>query len=220
MRHVTLSSLVLLYALGSSAMAADLPPGPDYRAPAQVVAERFSWSGIYIGANAGYGWATLTETTGGPADHLNGGLAGGQLGGNWQNGALVVGVEADFQATWQKQSLTAFGVTASEELPWFGTARLRTGYAFDRSLIYVTGGVSYSDLKLSLSAPGISLSSHDSKVGWVAGVGWEYMFAEHWSAKVEGLYLDTGKTTATLFGVTFTGRARDAIARGGINYHF
>jgi outer membrane immunogenic protein len=218
MRRIGLSSLALLCV--SHAYGADLPPAVNYRAPAQVVAERFNWTGVYVGANAGYGWGTLSNTAGTASSHLNGALAGGQIGGNWQSGALVLGIEADFQATWQKRSLTFLGVTATEEMPWFGTLRGRAGVALDRHLLYVTGGASYADLKLSLSSGGVTLSSHDSKAGWVVGGGWEFMFAERWSAKLEGLYFDTGNTSATLFGVTLSGRAHDVIARAGVNYHF
>ena len=40
------------------------------------------------------------------------------------------------------------------------------------------------------------------------------------SAKLEYLYLDTGDTSVTLFGTTFSGRAKDNIVRAGLNYHF
>jgi opacity protein-like surface antigen len=46
------------------------------------------------------------------------------------------------------------------------------------------------------------------------------MFMPRWSAKLEYLYMDTGDTDVTLFGTTFTGRAKNSIARLGVNYHF
>jgi outer membrane immunogenic protein len=46
------------------------------------------------------------------------------------------------------------------------------------------------------------------------------MFVPHWSAKVEYLYIDTGDTSVTLFGVPFDARAKDNIVRVGLNYHF
>jgi opacity protein-like surface antigen len=48
----------------------------------------------------------------------------------------------------------------------------------------------------------------------------EYMFMPKWSAKLEYLFIDTDDTSATLFGTTVTGRARDNIVRVGVNYHF
>lgn len=224
MRQLSLSSLALLCGIASSAVAADLPPAPEYRAPAQVVAERFTWTGVYVGANAGYGMAQISDASGFASRNLNGGLAGGQIGYNWQSGALVFGAEGDFQATWQKRSVTStiLGVpfTASQELPWFGTVRGRVGAAFDRHLLYVTAGAAWVDVKFSLSALGTTISSEQSKAAWTAGAGWEWMFADKWSVKAEYLYLDTGNTTITLFGATLAGRGHDHIARGGVNYHF
>jgi outer membrane immunogenic protein len=87
-------------------------------------------------------------------------------------------------------------------------------------MIYATGGLSYGDYKLTGSGFGLTASSDTSKAGWTAGAGVEWMFAPQWSTKVEYLYWDTGSTSATLFGVPYTGRAKDSIARVGLNYHF
>ena len=46
------------------------------------------------------------------------------------------------------------------------------------------------------------------------------MFAPQWSIKGEYLYIDTGDTSVTLFGVPVTGRVKDSIGRVGVNYHF
>jgi outer membrane immunogenic protein len=209
----------------TSALAADLPPGsPEYRAPAQVVADRFTWTGIYVGANAGYGTGMWTDTTGTGDDRVSGALAGGQIGANLQTGSFVFGVEGDFQASWQKKTVNSVvggvAVSASEELPWFGTARARAGFAFDRALLYVTGGGAWVDLKLSGTALGVTVSSEQSKMAWTAGAGLEWMIADHWSAKIEYLYIDTGNTSVTLLGLALNGRLQDQIGRFGVNYHF
>jgi outer membrane immunogenic protein len=92
------SALVLAGEIASA--AADL--WPSAYAP---VAQVFSWTGFYIGANAGYGWTntsgTLTTTSG--PEHFtitgNGFLGGAQAGHNWQWSSVVLGAEADFQGT-------------------------------------------------------------------------------------------------------------------------
>ena len=97
--------------------------------------------------NAGYGWAnTSGSSVGGVpvtgSSDLNGFVGGGQIGYNWQGASpLVVGLEADFQGTTQRHTDTGFGVSLKQELPWFGTVRGRIGYAFDRAMIYATGGL-------------------------------------------------------------------------------
>jgi outer membrane immunogenic protein len=95
-----------------SAMAADLP----LKAPPPVT---YSWTGFYIGGNAGYGWgrSDLDTTAAGPTyppgyfaatslPAINAAgqgsvdphsfVGGGQLGYNWQTGSIVAGLEADF----------------------------------------------------------------------------------------------------------------------------
>jgi len=79
----------------------------------------------------------------------------------------------------------------------------------------------------------------DTRFGWTAGVGGEWMFAPNWSAKAEYLYYDLGSASlnnsqlVTTNG-TFPGAGGPAIvnvqsnslkfngsiARFGINYHF
>ena len=90
--------------LCGQALAADLPmPAPPPRAPAAYipVAPPFSWTGIYIGGNAGAAWnrGSFSDAAGiGFTLPTNNAVftGGGQVGGNWQMGALVLGVEGQF----------------------------------------------------------------------------------------------------------------------------
>src|SRR5215213_6972646 len=91
----------------SAASAADLPirtePPAPYIAPAPI----FTWTGFYIGANAGVGWNTNDEndvlfvpdvgfiSPGSNDDAVF--VGGGQIGYNYQIGAFVLGAEADLQ---------------------------------------------------------------------------------------------------------------------------
>lgn len=218
-----LVALIASVGFSVAASAADLPARIT-KAPAYVPV--FSWTGFYIGANAGYGWASLSDTFG-TVDGFDGFLGGVQVGYNWQGpgSPWVFGIEADIQASAQGQDATGtvLGIPFSLEvdLPWFATLRGRLGYAaWDRGLIYVTGGLAVTQLKVSLSALGTTVTSDDTKAAWTIGAGVEHMFAPKWSAKLEYLYVDTGDTSVTLFGVTADGRAKNNIFRAGVNYHF
>ena len=212
-----------LTAMSQVATAADLPARPPApMAPMYSPAPAFSWAGFYIGANAGYGWAN-TSADGIPgSSNLDGFVGGGQIGYNWQMASpLVLGVEADFQGTGQSHTETTFGITGKEELPWLGTIRGRIGYGFDRAMIYATGGLAYINYKATLSEYGISVSASTTKTGWTLGGGVEWMFWDHWSAKAEYLYIDTGADLVSLLGFpSFNASAKDSIARVGVNYHF
>src|SRR5579859_6717591 len=96
------AALLLASATGviSSARAADVSQPPLFM-PVPVASP---WNGFYIGANVGGGGSSASAdvigTTG--TTDMSGGIAGGQIGANWQTGSVVWGVEADAQASWQQ----------------------------------------------------------------------------------------------------------------------
>ena len=92
------AALVSVLAVNTLAWGADLPP-PPVAAPAA-----YNWSGLYIGLNAGYAAAKVTETvTGGGSGSANipAGLGGLQIGANVQTGAIVWGLKAISPAIWR-----------------------------------------------------------------------------------------------------------------------
>ncbi len=93
-----------------------------------------------------------------------GGFGGGQIGYNWQGalggGNTVFGIEADFQGgDIYNQLIDAAGNSFKSELDYFGTVRARLGYASDRSLYYVTGGLAYGGLKNQAEIGGTNYST-------------------------------------------------------------
>jgi outer membrane immunogenic protein len=215
--------------MAEAALAADAPPGrymPPPRASAYV--PFFSWSGVYFGLNAGYGFgqsswrnSTTTATTGN--FDISGALLGGTLGYNMQLDAWVFGIEGDI--AWSNikgssNSAICFGSCETRN-NWLGTARGRVGYAFDRFLPYLTGGAAFGDVKAT--ATGGSFTR--TQIGWTAGGGLEYAFFANWSAKLEYLYVDLGTAkcsttagcgTASPFEASFTAN----VVRAGVNYKF
>jgi outer membrane immunogenic protein len=213
---------VAILGFAGCAGAADLPArGPVVPIPVQSAP---NWSGFYAGVNAGYGFGKTTNQAGTSNDKLEGVLGGGQVGGQWQTGMFVFGFEGDIQISLQQQDFIATiagtAVSVKEETPWFGTARLRAGFAFDRVLVYATGGGAYVNLKVSGAAGGPVLADKVTHAAWTAGGGFEVLLSERWSGKVEYLYLDTGNVTLAPGGTTVTGTLRDQIVRTGLNYHF
>jgi len=182
MRHLVVASLTaagLSVGLTAAASAADVGrPAPVYtKAPVPVP---FSWTGFYIGANAGGHWskddhsAFVSENnnfTAASVAHLNAdapvslsptGFAGGvHAGYNWQWSSLVLGVEGDFDGltgsktrTLSDPFLGAANPTVfvdSAQDRWMATARARAGFAVDRALFYATGGAAWSNWSISHS---------------------------------------------------------------------
>ena len=139
-------------------------------------------------------------------------LGGGQIGYNWQSGALVYGLEADFDLAHLTDntingSLTNNGVplaasvnsTLTEKLSSLGTLRARLGYIATTDLmVYATGGLavgSVSSSAVTTFNPGSPTSTYSgstssTKTGWTLGAGFEYAMTRQWSFKTEYLYVN------------------------------
>ncbi len=210
------------------ACAADLPGPPAY--PPPQAPPVFSWTGFYIGANAGYGWSNGSGnmlTRGAPDTFSASGNAfvgGGQAGFNYQfGGGVVVGIEADFQGTWGSGTLTDGRglIDATVKDPYFGTVRGRLGYAWDRVLLYGTGGGVYGDATANGKSAGTEFSNSASYWTWTAGAGAEWAFAGPWSAKIEYLYAGSPSSVPAIPFVSSIGSsAHSNLIRAGLNYHF
>ena len=204
-----------ILATSISAQAADL--GGRYKAPAYTAPAYFNWSGFYVGINGGYGFGKADWPTGAPdSATLTGYLIGATLGYNYQFGSFVVGIEGDIDYSTVKGNCGIFA--CSTNMKYFGTGRARLGYAWDRWLPFLTGGVAVANLENS----GPSASESVTKIGWTAGLGLEYAFAGPWSAKLEYLYTDLGTTSC---GTCFAGSPQDVnvkvnAIRLGVNYRF
>ena len=190
-------------------------------------------------------------------------IGGGQIGYNWQFGSFVTGLEADIQhvAGGAKSSplLSAAFPVGGEGLGQFaiverginylGTVRGRFGFTVTPTfLLYATGGLAYGGLKSSTAIeqqifgagavvnPGFGYgSSTKTRIGYTVGAGGEWMFSPNWSAKIEYMYYDLGRSTyavapvviSTNGGTPFISataatsqRTNGHIVRAGLNYHF
>src|SRR5262245_2996345 len=196
------------------------------------------------------------------SEKIDGVIGGVQTGYNYQFGAWVWGLETDFQGSGQKGGSTfartfatvigpiPLSVTTDHTLEWFGTTRGRLGFLWSPNvLVYGTAGVAYGQVRdsatLNASALGGAVTAaanatfKDVKAGWTVGAGIESALWGGWSAKLEYLYIDLGKTeqtvtattAANLAGVGIAGvggvlstnanqtfRTTDNIVRVGLNY--
>ena len=231
---------MLWQAAAGSAMAADL----TYKAPPAPVA--YNWTGCHVGFEAGGAWGSsqhIQDDTrpargfglplSNPFD-VSGALIGGTLGCDYQVNSLVIGVENDISWTSIRGSThlippfaPAANVLETNER-WLDTLRLRLGYTWDRWFLYGTGGAAFSDVGINLCSPlavACGSSSH-TVTGWTAGIGAEYAFWNHWSAKLEYLHVDLGTTFfPEITEPNGSYLARDVkltndVVRAGVNYQF
>ena len=225
-----LLAAAVLTGLSPSAFAADMP---SRKAPVVApLAAAPLWTGLYVGANAGYafGKSSQRDASIAPADgdyHVKGGMIGGAVGYNWQIQNYVYGLEADASFASIAGSSSICGVTAhvcGTKSDALGTVRARGGYAIDNSLIYATGGLAVAQIKAY--DVGFSTTAGQSgsavRLGWTVGAGVEQKLDAHWSVKAEYLY--TSFARATYFTLTgFSPEKVDMsanIVRAGVNYKF
>jgi outer membrane immunogenic protein len=229
MKHFLFAATGLAALMGSlGPLAAADMTRPAYRAPQQVYVAPppYNWTGVYIGANAGYGWGTTSWSALGSNFNVNGGLVGGQLGYNWQFGQFVYGIEGDIDWSGIKGNSAnngfagCFGNVCTTNNHFISTVRGRAGVAIDRWLPYVTGGLAVGNIE---STTPFTTGVNQTNAGWTIGAGLEYAFAPNWSAKVEYLYVDLGNASCGFSCGFPAGNTVDFttnIVRGGVNFHF
>ena len=240
-----LAGVAALQWLVRPAGAADLP---SLKAPPAPPPAAFTWTGLYLGADFGYTWSPSPSITAqsvnifdrtllgwGPASalgasgvvssNLDGFLAGGGIGYNWQfSDQFVAGIEADLLGAGVRGGgglgnlvpntdfpgfSTVTGAKLNRNLEYLATARARLGYAVvPQLLVYATGGLAFGGVDESATfgqnfAPSLLAGEtakggvFENRVGWTVGAGAEYAITPSLSAKLEYLYYDLGSKTLT-----------------------
>jgi len=220
MRRQFLLASVGTIALTGSAFAADLPISPPPPVPI------FTWTGAFIGGQIGYAWDSgnlnysgfdprtgLAFTTG-LGGSPNGVIGGAHVGYNYQIDQWVFGLEGSVDGTSITNTVTgafpAFGgsaITASTNSDIQGSIRGRFGIAWDRALIYATGGVAFGGFNSNYAFAGNTSGIHaidgghsfyasnsfsNNRVGWTVGGGVDYAVTNNWSIFAEYRYTNWG----------------------------
>lgn len=224
-RKILLASVGAIALTGSAALAADLPsraPPPVYLPPPPI----FTWTGIYIGGQVGYAWTSgnnqfngfdpffgtgtfLTTSIGGTPSGV---IGGGNVGYNYQINQWVLGLEGSVDGTSLSNTAGAFfpdGTTlrAHTTADIQGSIRGKLGVAWDRALIYATGGVAFGgfNTNVSVSNPAFGFFGNGNvsttRVGWTVGGGIQYAVTNNWSIFAEYRYTNWGSIRQNDFGV-------------------
>ena len=243
----------------SAASAADMAVKAPLAPPPAPV---FSWTGFYIGANVGGMWAdknwtercsvlipgacVAPENPAAPSrtsHQVTSGIAGGQIGYNWQINNFVLGIEGDASGAWNDE--TCSQITGNQggffqihrgsgcsKVDWLATVTGRAGVTFGQALFYGKGGVAFAHDSyvvrcttlnaLPVICPvgaAMTTSPSENRVGWTVGVGVEYAFTANWSIKGEYNYMDFGTETNRFQTIRFAGLPADSIHDVGIRQH-
>ena len=210
----------------SPADAADLyaPPGAYFPPP-------FSWTGFYVGANLGGGWAngSLNDNFTGASigTGSSGVVGGGKAGYNYQIGNFVLGAEWDFEGSSLNATRSSGVLQASANTNWITTVAGRFGVAANNWLYYgkAGGGWVGNSATLTNLATGASVNSSNTNGGWLVGAGVEWAFAPRWSASLEYNYLglNSWNVNSTVFAPAadrFSVNRNVQTLMVGVNYRF
>ena len=219
------------------------PNALAYKSP--LTRSPYNWTGFYFGADGGYAWqgstGTLTTASGAfltPYSHrVTGPFAGGFIGGNYQFNRFVLGVEGDWQ--WSNlmgnsQVLAPLGATGvlpggpftvSTTTKDYGSIHGRFGVAFDRFLVFGTGGWAWGNPSTAYALTGAApfVTTGNKSGGWTAGAGIEYAITDTILGRIEYRYtnLETSGFVNVPTNSTDTGtRAPISDFRAGIVYKF
>ncbi|MGA2484367.1 MAG: outer membrane beta-barrel protein [Roseiarcus sp.] len=239
-RSLALAS-VALCAVASAAAAADLPTmkGP----PPAPVASPFSWTGFDVGLQGGYGWGAESDdlsvtSFGFTADHFtaNSPFGGAHVGYDQQFGSFVIGARAELDG-FDLHGATAASngscysegctVTLAFHNTWQAFLLARAGVAFDRWLVYVTGGLAVGDDRESATITQTnggtlwSGSQTQTLTGGAIGLGAEYAFDAHWRLGAEWRYVDFPKSSGfSADGVPYSAGFNENLALVSLSYGF
>lgn len=228
-------------ALASAAAAADMP----VKAPPPQPPPAFSWTGFYIGAQVGWVRAhddglldpgiALAPTFSGAFTYDRSNVIGGiHVGANWQWNQWVIGIEgsvddADVSQTFVVGTCPLFCANLSTtKIGVQGSVRGRLGIAFDRVLIYGTGGVTFADITNTYDSTAFGggfASIGEIRTGWTAGGGAQYAVTDNWSVRAEYRHTDFGdvvdrSSVAFLATSSVTRHAVEDQVQVGFSYRF
>ena len=226
-KFLILGSSILLATLTTGAYAADPisapEPAPSFAVPA------FNWSGAYIGGQIDYSmmkgkfsYANFPEAKG----TAKGFLGGLYTGYNFDVGNnVILGAELDFTAAFNNKAkendASGYAAYATTQIRWAGATRARVGYAVDRFLPYIAGGVVLGGIKDTVTTNNSSFTSDKTRAGWTIGGGVDYAATDNVVLRLEYRYTDFGKQNFNLNNSTnYSRKLSTNDIRIGIAYKF
>lgn len=183
---------LLIVACTPAAIAAD-KGGPNPLLPplfddADLSTDRPHRTGLYAGILAGYNAGQLRADDFRFSDHNP--FVGGFVGINARvSDGLVLGIEGDyvftdFNASWSDGG----GFTAKVGSDYLASIRGRAGLPVGIALLYVTGGVAFTDVDASVVVGNDTYSDSATLIGGVLGAGIEIELTRTAFVRVEGMH--------------------------------
>ena len=183
----------------------------------------FDWTGTYAGVFAGSARADnrIVDAAGfanwgnpgWAVDYDDAGFIGGALvGKKFEVGSVPFRIELDgtfggLSATSNMLDPEGLDETVKSEFRWIATARAGIEQAVGPATVFATGGLAAARIANSVTDidfgpdmplrvdPDDSFRDSSTEFGWVIGLGVEAPLADAWALRLEGSYLDFGRST-------------------------
>ena len=182
---------------------------PNYKA----LTVPYDWSGFFVNPLPNYQTAQFRGQGGRYLRNAQGVTLGAEAGYNFQAGNIVFGPAADLSYSFVRADAnTRLANVSKVDVGWVGSARVRAGYAFDRFMLYGTGGVAFAQTTID----GPFASNTQTQPGWTAGGGVQYLWATNDVFQIEyrRIQLQDRDFDALPLGLTKVGVAMDVINAG------
>ena len=183
----------------------------------------FSWAETYAGIFAGSGRADNRigdaegfanwGNPGWAVDYDDAGFISGALvGKKFEVGSVPFRIELDgmfgnLSATSNRLDPEGLDETVKSEFRWIATARAGIEQAGGPATVFATGGLAAARIANSVTDidfgpnmpsrvdPDDSFRDSSTEIGWVIGLGVETPLADAWALRLDGSYLDFGRST-------------------------
>jgi opacity protein-like surface antigen/outer membrane receptor protein involved in Fe transport len=212
---------------------------PTYQRPAP----NYDWTGFYVGAYVDGTWSQASAAT---VNNVSGASSSSttdtsRWGGGVQLGfdymlpsRIVLGVAADMSSGGTKTTTVSdpSGISANQTTIFDSeTMRGRFGYGADNVLFYATGGFAWSNAQfvrtqltgaLNSATAGTDEATNKGLMGWIAGGGIAYAFAQNWNVFAEYRYTGFASSSLSLpfSQLTATSTTTVSTVELGVNYKF
>ncbi|MTI16840.1 porin family protein [Rhodobacteraceae bacterium RKSG542] len=175
-----------------------------------------NWDGVHVGLKGGYGVFTGKDTVGNKGS-IHARIAGAFAGYNHSFNNIVVGVEAEINAT-DYEAVSGSGLSRSTS-KWNSIGTVRLGYDTGEFLPYVSAGVGIVEYEVKrFSDAEITRNTH---IGLAVGAGFEAMITNNISARIDYKHLQMSKETFKFSGTSaFQIEGSQNLFTAGLAYNF
>ncbi len=208
--------------ISACAAVVSLAPVMAYASASEAVG--FTWTGMFVGINAGYskGTSDWDFGAGGSNSHdIDGAILGVQAGYNAQLASgLVAGIEVSYEGTNTGGKSSCSGSECKSAINSLTDISGRLGVNYGSSLLFGKGGIAYQNIEHTISAGAVSNKDKGGSLGYIAGGGVEFYIDNNITSNIEYNYYHFGSDSATVGASNIKDSTSLSVVKAGLNIKF